>query len=127
MEQSIEIAARQPGRRRRYSAEQKRSLLNEASRPGSSISEVARAHGISPSVMFLWRRAMDDAGDKGLESNAPVVPESELKKAQARIKELERALGRKTMENEILQEAVKLIEQKKLTSRGSSSDKGGGQ
>ncbi|CAN0559432.1 unnamed protein product [Laminaria digitata] len=82
---------------------------------------------MSPSVMFLWRRAMDDASDKGLKSNERVVPESEVKKLEARIKELERALGRKTMDVEILTEAVKLANQKKLRSRGSSSKKGGGQ
>ena len=69
---------------------------------------------------------MDDAAENGLKANERVVPESEVKKLEARIKELERALGRKTMENEILQEAMKIVEEKKRTSRGSSSGKGGG-
>jgi transposase len=55
-----------------------------------------------------------------------VVPESEVKKLQARIRELERALGRKTMEVEILQEAVKLSGEKKHRSHGGSPTKGGG-
>ncbi len=45
---------------------------------------------------------MDDATKKGLKANEEVVAKSELKKAEARIRELERGLGRKTMENEIL-------------------------
>ena len=76
--------------------------------------------------MFLWRRAMDDATDKSLKSNERLVPESEVKKLKARIRELERALGRKTMDVEILTEAVELAREKKLISRGSSSKKGGG-
>jgi transposase-like protein len=41
------------------------------------------------------------------ESNRePVVPASEMKEALKRIKQLEAALGRKTLENEILKEAV---------------------
>jgi transposase len=69
---------------------------------------------------------MDDATKKGLKANERVVPESEVKQLKARIKELERALGRKTMQVEILEEAVAIIREKKLTSRGSSSDEGGG-
>ena len=70
---------------------------------------------------------MDDATNKGLKANQRVVPESELKKANARIRELERMLGRKTMENEILQEAVRIAREKKWISGGGSSSSGGGQ
>ena len=126
MSKTINLQPAQPGRRRRYTVEQKRALLAEASKPGGSISAVARQHDISPSVMFMWRRAMDDATDKSLKSNERVVPESEVKKLEARIRELERALGRKTMDVEILTEAVKLANPKKRHSRGGSSKKGGG-
>ena len=47
-------------------------------------------------------------------ANERVVPESEVKKLRARIRGLERALGRKTMEVEILQEAVKLSGEKSV-------------
>jgi len=93
MSNTINLQPAEPGRRRRYTVEQKRALLAEAEQPGESISSVARRYDMSPSVMFLWRRAMDDASDKGLKSNERVVPESEVKKLEARIKELERALG----------------------------------
>ena len=62
--------------------------------------------------MFLWRRTMDDAADKSLKANERVVPESEVKKLKARIRELERALGRKTMDVEILTEAVEIARKK---------------
>ena len=67
---------------------------------------------------------MDDATRKGLKSNEKVVPESEVKKLKARIKELERALGKKTMQVEILEEAIEIAREKKLLSRGSSYDEG---
>ena len=38
-------------------------------------------------------------------------------KSKKRIRELERVLGKKTLENEILTEAVKLAHEKKLISR----------
>ncbi len=39
-------------------------------------------------------------------ANEPVVPASDMVEALKRIKQLEGALGRKTLENEILKEAV---------------------
>ena len=69
---------------------------------------------------------MDDATKKGLKANEKVVPEREVKKLKARIRELERMLGKKTMENEILQEAVEIAREKKWISGGNSSDESGG-
>lgn len=45
-------------------------------------------------------------------ASEPVVPASELQDAQKRIKHLEAALVRKTLENEILKEAVDFARQK---------------
>ena len=66
------------GRRRRFTPEQKRALLAEATKPGSSVSETARRYGVSPSLLFKWKAAMDDATDKSLKKNERVVPESEV-------------------------------------------------
>lgn len=46
-------------------------------------------------------------------ASEPVVPASELQDAQKRIKQLEAAMGRKTLENEILKEAVDFAKAKK--------------
>ena len=124
MTETIAIQAAEPGRRRRFTPEQKRAFLDEAARTGGSISEVARRYSLSPSMLFQWKRAMDDATKKGLKANEKVVPESEVKRLKARIRELERALGKKTMQVEILEEAIEIAREKKLLSRGSSSDEG---
>ena len=124
MSKAAPIQPAEVGRRRRFTAEQKRAFLDEAARTGNSISEVARRYGLAPSMMFQWRRAMDDATKKSLKANEKVVPESEVKKLKARIRELERALGKKSLQVEILEEAVEIAREKKLTSRGSSSDGG---
>lgn len=50
-------------------------------------------------------------------SEERVVPESELKAAEDRIRRLERLLGQKTEEVEVLKEAVKIAREKKLISR----------
>jgi transposase len=46
-----------------------------------------------------------------------VVPAAEVKALRERIRELERLLGRKTMEVEILKEAIAIAREKKLLLR----------
>jgi transposase len=49
-------------RRRRYTADQKMAVVQEAAQPGMTISYVAHRHGISPSLIFSWRRRMSEGG-----------------------------------------------------------------
>ena len=121
---SVEAAVE--GRRRRFTPEQKRSLLAEAVKPGSSVSQTARRYGVSPSLLFKWKSAMDDATDKSLKKNERVVPESEVREMKKRIQELERLAGKQAMKIDILEEAVKIAQEKKWISLDGSSKKGGG-
>ncbi len=43
-------------RRRRWSREDKARIIEETLAPGAKVSEVARRHGISASLVFTWRR-----------------------------------------------------------------------
>jgi transposase len=104
-------------RRRRYTAEQKMALVQEAMQPGMTISYVARRHGISASLIFGWRRRMSEGGKEAIRADDEVVAKAEILALQKRVRELERVLGKKTLENEILREAVKLAREKKLISR----------
>jgi len=99
-------------RRRRYTLDQKMAVLAEAGQPGMSISFVARKHGIAPSLLFGWRRRMAEGGKEAVRADDEVVSREELRAAQKRIRELERVLGKKTLENEILREAVKVAHEK---------------
>jgi len=114
------------GRRRRCTPEQKTALLREATRPGNSLSKTARQYGVAVSLLFQLKRLMDDATESSLTRDEKLVPESDLKKAESRILELERALGRATMKAEILEEAVKIGREKKLVSRAPLPKKGRG-
>ena len=53
-------------RGRRYSVDQKLAALEEAGQPGMTISYIARRHGISPSLVFGWRRRMAEGGKEGV-------------------------------------------------------------
>jgi len=104
-------------RRRRYSVREKAELVALCDQPGMSVSLVARRHGISPSLLFRWRKLMKDGGVSAIQADDQVVGVGELKALQRQVRELERLLGRKTMEVEILKEALELAQAKKLISR----------
>ena len=42
--------------RRRWSAEQKRTLVAETLAPGATVSGVAKRHGVNPGMLFSWRK-----------------------------------------------------------------------
>lgn len=104
-------------RRRRWTSEEKKTIVQETYLPGMSVSIIARKYGIFPSQLFYWRRLMEDGGMKGISSQEEVIPKSQFKELEKRLKETERLLGRKTLENEILRETVKIAQEKKLISR----------
>jgi transposase len=106
-------------RRRRYSAEQKLRLVEETMQPGMTVSAVARLHGVSPSLLFQWlrprsgRRRMSEGGKAAIQADDEVVAAGRLRELEGRIRDLERLLGRKTMEVEILREALSAARGKK--------------
>jgi transposase len=106
-----------PGRRRRFTAEEKRKIVEDTTVPGQSVSSVSRRYGVSPSLVFKWRRLVEEGTMSSLGADEPVVPESEVKALKGRVRELERLLGRKTLENEVLKEAMEVAREKKLLLR----------
>ena len=101
-------------RRRRYTAEQKMSVVQEAMAPGMTISYVARRHGIAPSLILGWRRRMSEGGKEAIKADDEVVAKAEILALQKQVRELQRILGKKTVENEILREAVKVAHEKNV-------------
>ena len=104
-------------RRRRWTPEQKLEIFKQTNEPGSSVSMVARQFGITAAQLFQWRKAYLQGSLMAVGANETVVPASELQEAMRRIKQLEGALGRKTLENEILKEAVDFAKAKKWIAR----------
>lgn len=114
--QSVEIIT-SVQRRRRWALPEKIRAVEESSLPGMTVSYVARKYGISPSLLFKWRRLMSEGGKQAIKADDDVVSVAEIKELKKRIRELERVLGRKTLENEILKEAVDVAREKKLISQ----------
>jgi transposase len=112
-------------RRRRWSPEEKRAILEEGEQPGNSLSAVARKYGVNPNQLFHWRKLMREGALVAVEADDRVVPASEVKQLKAQIRELERLLGKKTMETEILRDAIRIAQEKKLLLRMPLPRKGG--
>ena len=106
-----------PERRRRWSPAEKARIVEETQSSGMSVSAVARLYGIAPSILFRWRKLMQDGGLSAISADEPVVGASEVNQLKHRVRELERLLGRKTLEVEILKEAVAIARSKKRISR----------
>lgn len=104
-------------RRRRWSAQEKKRIVEEAEQPGMSISFVARRYGIHPNQLFSWRKLAQEGAFTAVRAGEEVVPLSELKALRFQVRELQRLLGKKTMEVEILKDAVRIAREKKLISR----------
>ena len=80
--------------------------LEETLQPGESISAVARRNGVAPNLLYRWRRLMTEGGAIAVQADDGVTGNGEVRRLEARVRELERQLGRKTLEVEILKEAL---------------------
>ena len=91
------------GRRRRWSGEQKLTVLQEW-QTGVPLEEICRKYAVNAAQMYKWKRSLD----QGLKESGELVPKSLVGGLQKRIEELERALGRKAVEVDVLKKAFEL-------------------
>jgi transposase len=109
-------------RRRRWTAAQKMRIVEETLEPGASVSEVARRHEVAPNQLFTWRRLAAQGALTAAGAGEEVVPASDYRALQTQVRELQRLLGKKTLEAEILKEALERTGSKKRLLRSSWSD-----
>ena len=104
---------------------------------GERLAEVARELGIARKLLYEWRAAYRRFGLAGLNRRrgakprgaraspdaAPATPAplSELARAQARIAELERKIGRQAIDLDFFREALRLIDARDPSSRATPS------
>ena len=91
------------GRKRRWPAEQKLAVLQEW-KNGAPLEEVCRRYALNAAQMYRWKRSLD----QGLKEPGELVPKSHVLGLQKRVEELERALGRKALETDVLKKAFEL-------------------
>ena len=97
-----------PERRRRWSVAEKLEMVAESREPDATVSLVARRRGVSPNQLFTWRRLAEQGALTATQAEEEVVPASSFRAQQEQIRELQRLLGKKTLEVEILKEALEV-------------------
>lgn len=94
------------GRRCRRSAAEKLRIVEETLDEQESISIVSRRNGVAPNLLYRWRRLMLEGGSVAVTGDDEVTSNKAVRQMEDRIRELERQLGRKTLDVEILKEAL---------------------
>jgi transposase len=89
---------------RTWTAQQKIEIVLAGMRGDRSIKEVCREHEIAETLYYSWRDKLLEGGLAALAGKEERGGEKELRR---KIRELERALGRKTYELEIAGEALR--------------------
>ena len=70
--------------------------------------------------MFKWRQLYAEGALSAVGAGEEVVPASEYRALQHQVRELQRLLGKKTLENEVLRDALELVQPKKRLLRSLS-------
>jgi transposase len=91
--------------RRRFTAEQKYEIVMQLQRGEKQLTALARENGVDHTTIYRWRDQIQAAALEALDGRRQPPDRA----AEARIRELERALGRKTLELEILGEASRRL------------------
>ena len=89
---------------RSWTAKQKIEIVLAGLRGDRTVKEVCREHEISETLYYSWRDKLLEGGREALAGKDERNGEKELRR---KIRELERALGRKTYELEIAGEALR--------------------
>src|SRR5438105_3080344 len=106
--------------RRVFTVEYKRGVVQQLLKGEKTLAEVSRELDIQPSVVRQWKRRFEAGATAAVATNEDVVPVSALREAHQRIRELERLLGKKQMEIEILEAAQEVSARCAIAGRSSS-------
>jgi transposase-like protein len=101
----MENVAKGSDGRRLFTAEFKREQVDRILKGEITASELSRELGVARSLVQRWKHLATKGAEAAVGSNGEVVPLTDLRAAQMRIKELERLVGKQTMELEILRAA----------------------
>ncbi len=85
------------------SVEEKWEIVEEGLRSGK-IAETCRRYGIAPHLYYRWKDEAQQGAMAALGGKSAATAENEQER---RIRQLERSLGRKTLEVEILKNVVR--------------------
>jgi transposase len=91
--------------RRQFTSQQKYEIVMQLVRGEKQLTALAREHGVDHTTIYRWRDQVQAVALEALDGRRQPPDQA----AEARIRELERALGRKTLELEILGEVSRRL------------------
>lgn len=98
------------GARYRRSVSEKVAIVRESMQPGITASHVARKHNLALNVLYYWRKVYRDLVDTDLSKVTPPVFDDDRNSTVAdlelQVRNLERLLGRRTLEIALLRERL---------------------
>ena len=101
-----EIGLSEQRKYRTFTVQQKLEIVLAGLRGDVTVKELCRTHEIAETLYYSWREKLLEGGRVALSGKAERQGERELKK---RVGQLERALGRKTYELEMVGEALRSL------------------
>src|SRR5262249_22199774 len=119
--QMVDVARKADGRRI-FTVEFKRGVVQQLLKGEKTLAEIARELDVQPNVVRQWKRRFEAGAHTAVAANDDVVPASALRDAHQRIRELERLLGKKQMEIEILQAAREVVKKSPWLRKGPGGD-----
>lgn len=90
--------------RRKWSAEQKLQIIQEANQHGTT--ETLRKHHVSQSLFYRWKLGFDNQGVQGLQPRYPAI-DPEVKQLQSENERLKRIIANQALELEFKNELLK--------------------
>lgn len=92
-------------KQRRFSAEEKASIVLEVLRGERTISEVCREHGVAQSLFYKWRDKFMSGAIFSLSGNGKAIKT----RGNGEIRQLKQIIGELTIENQILKKTQDLM------------------
>lgn len=93
--------------KRNWTAEQKMAIVLQGLKGDSAVTEVCRQHGITSTLYYQWRDRFLEGGQSVLAAKGN--SSGRQQELQSKIRELERIIGRLTVQNEILKKTEELL------------------
>jgi len=81
---------------RRFTTEQKRTILDETQQPGVRMAEACRKHRVSPGLVYRWRAVAQQATTEALQkvdSRGKTAPDAYAARLEAELKRNRHALS----------------------------------
>ena len=97
------MSENKPSKRRTYTREFKLKVLGEIE-AGKSQAQAAREYQLSETAIYKWRQQLSRYKDKAFAGQGKAYTD------EARVHELERMVGRLTMENDFLKKLLKTFQ-----------------